>query len=132
MSFIDFINSINDRVQIRTGQLGNANQIHWCIRTAHQLYVKAEERDRGSGYILWHYIPLDMTPIMGNLEYDPYDRHMEPHELRRWLWDHVVFDKYGEIIALHNKGEIIVCGEGWENQVERFCRVRLNETSRKN
>lgn len=114
-----------DQLTIRTRPMGKANQALWGKVVAQRIYTDAVQRQSISGRMLWNRLPEDMQSYVTDTRFDPYHKGLNENELYRWLWQHVIFDKSGDIIAIHDCGKIITCKEGWEEETGWFSRVRL-------
>lgn len=131
---------ISDRILVRTKPMGSMNQIHWGMEIAETIFEDGDsrkERHRKLGLLaggnypkngedLWCYLPPGMASIVIRRSFDPYDSELSKAGIRDWLWHHVVFDDNGNIIAIHDHGEILDVKDGWTCEAEWFSRVRLN------
>jgi len=124
---------MSDRLLIRTEPMRSMNQIHWGMELASDVYAKGHQQNPQSGYkkncglILWNTLPPDMATIVIRRSFDPYNKEMDKGNIRNWLWDHVLFDNEGMVIAIHDRGEILFCREGWEKEVDWYSRVKMNQ-----
>lgn len=123
-----------DKITIRTKPMGNMNQASCGMVLADQIYEKAACKAALSnasgikvctGKVLFEYLPTDMAPVVMRRNFDPYDESMSKRALRNWLWDHVIFDNHGYIVAIHDHGDILVVQEGWELEADYFSRLRF-------
>lgn len=132
--FINRLGLAVDKLLIRTKPMGDMNQAGCGMALAQQVYSKAKERAAAtgvpgakinSGKTLYEWIPADMAPVIIRRDWDPYDLPYSTAAIRNWLWDHVIFNGEGFIIAIHDHGEILTCQDGWQCEAEYFSRVRL-------
>ena len=124
--FINRLGLAVDKLLIRTKPMGDMNQAGCGMALAQQVYQKTVDRKTAnSGRVLWEWIPAEMATVIIRRDFDPYNLQLTTAGLRDWLWNHVIFNGEGFIIAIHDRGEILTCQDGWQCEAEYFSRVRL-------
>lgn len=116
-----------DKLLIRTKPMGHINQANCGTVLAKQIIDEAHKHNKNNGQLLWEFLPTELAKHVIDKPFDPYALHVPENFIRNWLWNHVVFDGNGYIIAVHDFGTIIACVEGCEREVDWFSRVRLDE-----
>lgn len=69
--------------------------------------LEAAERGTSVGKILYLRLPEPAANIATNKYFDPYFQHLTKVTLWNWLENHVLFDKDGQIVVLHDRGIIL-------------------------
>lgn len=120
---------ITDRFLMRTKPMGSMNQIHWGMELASDIYADALNKGRSIGVVLYEYLPPTLAPFVIRTWFDPYGDYTikARKQIRDWLWDHVMFDDMGNIIAIHDRGEVFTCQIGWECEVDWLSRIRMSQ-----
>lgn len=118
------IKFMSDRIRIHTNPVGDANQARWGLKLAEEVFLAGIDKETGTGRILWYRLDPDIAAKIQGTEMDPYNDDLDQRDLRCWLWDHVVFDNKGSMIALHNHGVILLRRKGYELETDLFGRVR--------
>ena len=113
---------VSDRIMIRTKPMSSMNQAHWGIELSDEIFAKSLARSRIAGEVLWNLLPPEMGALTIRRSFDPYDSNMSKADIRDWLWDHVIFDNKGNIVGLHDMGEVLSCKEGWQAEADWFSR----------
>lgn len=115
-----------DRFLIRTEPMGAMNQIHWGMELADVIFEEASKKKRMSGAVLYEFLPPEMASTVIRRWFDPYEKIVSKSGLRDWLWAHVIFDEEGSIIAIHDRGKILICQNSWQSEADWFSRVKMN------
>lgn len=118
---------ISDSLRIRTKAMSSMNQIHWGMELTEVIFAKGFNENKKRGEILYCHLPPPMAPVVIRRQFDPYNHEMSKAGLRDWLWTHVLFDDDGQIIAIHDRGEILICQDGWQCEADWFSRVKMGK-----
>lgn len=118
------IKFMSDRIRIHTNPAGDANQARCGLAMAMAIDQVCFERGTHAGRVLWYRLSADQARFVQYTDFDPYITDMSMQAVAQWLWDHVVFDANGTIIAIHDHGKILMGLEGHEYEIEMFGRVR--------
>lgn len=116
------------KLRMRVNRIGRHNQMMHGIATTNKVMSSHSVTGTNKcGQNLFNLLPPNMCDAVTNTWFDPYAKDMSMNDVLRWLWDHVVFDPQGYIIAIHDRGEALIYAEGWRDEVEWFCRVKMSE-----
>lgn len=120
-----------DNIRMRTSRIGRATQARWGLIVANKIVsdsrataTKTTVYAHPTGQTLFNIIPPDMCDYVTNSSFDPYRLDMTKEQIRSWLWDHVIFDPSGQIIAVHNSRTTLFVEEDWHAETDWFIRVK--------
>jgi hypothetical protein len=120
------IERIHDRFLMRTSRIGQANQALCCLLFVTDLFAESSFPTYNGRY-LYEILPQEWHEDVINSNFDPYNTIMSESEMFKWLWDHVIFDPQGYMIALYNHGQILLVRNEWLKETEWFGRVKQNQ-----
>lgn len=116
------------KIRMRTSRIGAHNQAVHGLALAEKIHNLTYSNPLASSRPnIFNEIPPNMCDHVTNTWFDPYNRVMDQKEIQAWLWDHVIFDPAGHIVAIHDRGEILVYADGWRDEVEWFGLVKMSE-----
>jgi hypothetical protein len=72
-----------------------------------------------------------MCEYVTNSPIDPYNRPLNKFEVQQWIWDHMIFGPDGQIVGIHDGGQLLVLEDGWQPHVEWYSRVKMAEARKK-
>lgn len=90
----------------------NTRRVHFeqavhISRLVDQIYYEAAERETSVARALFMRLPDEAATAVVNHYFDPYYLRLTREGLWHWLENHVLFDKTGRIVVLHDYGTII-------------------------
>lgn len=118
------IQFMSDKVRIHTSPVGDTNQAYWSLKLAEEIFDAGLEKGRANGAILWQRLDPAIAERVQKTDFDPYKTNQFITGIATWLWNHIVFDRNGDMIALHDHGEILFRRRGFESETDLFSRVR--------
>jgi len=122
---------IYDGLLMRTSPVGAMNQARHAGRMSHDLYAVALLHGKLTGRLLFDSLPQRVCNRVMNRWFDPYNKDLSESEMFNWLWDHVMFDPDGDIIAVLDHGIVLTNDPNWFNDTEWFGRVKRLEWTRR-
>lgn len=129
---VDSFRFMKDKLTLRTKPLGSMIQTHWGMELASDIYADCHALNPQPGYkkfcgkSLYEALPHEMAPAVIRTWFDPYYKEMTKSEISDWLWAHVLFDGDGNIIAIHDRGEIFICEPEWAAEADWFSRAKMH------
>jgi hypothetical protein len=82
-------------------------QLKWVLKISDEVLAEAFETKMRSGMRLYCLLPGEAQKIVNTVWFDPYNTPLGREALEHWLWNHVFFNKYGEVVILHDYGKIL-------------------------
>lgn len=82
-------------------------QDKWVRDAADQILSQAFEARGRTGMHLWMSLPEQAQKIVLTAWFDPYNQSLGREALEDWLHNHVFFDKYGDMVILHDYGTVL-------------------------
>lgn len=89
----------------RQDRLNEVNQLKWIVKTTD--LVMSESVGRRTGVRLYCELPDDMLVAVNSQWFDPYHLNLTRDGVIHWLENHITFDKTGEMVTLHDYGEVV-------------------------
>lgn len=120
-------NQLRDRWAVWTNEVGRSNQARFAYQMSNRIFSEAEEKGYLTGRHLYDNLPSEVVHHVMQSNIDPYDRDLSRTQIFNWLWDHVVFDQNGEIVAIHDKGFPLINQREWGENLEWFWRIKKDE-----
>ena len=81
--------------------------VKWARRAADQILDQTVESRLRTGAQLYFSLPPDCRDIVSKESFDPYYQSLNRAALIHWLISHVFFDKFGNMVILHDYGTVL-------------------------
>lgn len=67
----------------------------------------AKKNGQRTGQALFNLLPVNISDFVAGTLWDPFHKWLEPHEIREWIENHLIFDDVGVIVTLFNENKIL-------------------------
>lgn len=112
-----------DYIRSKNTVVSKKSQIFWGQAFANKVCDSAKLQNLSTGTALYLRFSPEFKNFIIDRYWDPYCFNMTNREIRIWLWEHIVFDGFGQVIGIHNKGKELYHKESWEQEVRLFCKI---------
>lgn len=112
-----------DYMRSKNTVVAKKSQLFWGLSLANKVCRASELQDLPTGSILYFKLSPEFKAFVAYKKWDPYQKDMYNRQIRKWLWNHVVFDGFGQIIAIHDQGKILYCANTWDKEVGLFSKI---------